>query len=253
MGQLDGKVALITGGGTGIGRATALKFAGDGADVAVNYSRSKDAADKTVADLEALGRKAVAIQADVSDESSVSRMVDETVDTLGRLDILVNNAGTTRMVPLDDLKGLTDEDWDRILSVNVKGTFYVCRAAIPKMKANGGGRIVNIASIAGTTGQGSSIAYSASKAAIICMTQSLAVSQAPEIQINAVSPGLVETRWVEGWEENNKGHARGTPMQRNALAEDVAEAIYGVATSGFVTGQNLIVDGGRSLWLSAVR
>jgi len=253
MGQLDGKVALITGGGTGIGRATALKFAGDGADVAVNYSRSKDDADKTVADLEALGRKAVAIQADVSDESSVSRMVDETVDTLGRLDILVNNAGTTRMVPLDDLEGLTDEDWDRILSVNVKGTFYVCRAAIPKMKANGGGRIVNIASIAGTTGQGSSIAYSASKAAIICMTQSLAVSQAPEIQINAVSPGLVETRWVEGWEENNKGHARGTPMQRNALAEDVAEAIYGVATSGFVTGQNLIVDGGRSLWLSAVR
>ena len=253
MGQLDGKVALITGGGTGIGRATALKFAGDGADVAVNYSRSKDDADKTVADLEALGRKAVAIQADVSDESSVSRMVDETVDTLGRLDILVNNAGTTRMVPLDDLEGLTDEDWDRILSVNVKGTFYVCRAAIPKMKANGGGRIVNIASIAGTTGQGSSIAYSASKAAIICMTQSLAVSQAPEIQINAVSPCLVETRWVEGWEENNKVHARGTPMQRNALAEDVAEAIYGVATSGFVTGQNLIVDGGRSLWLSAVR
>ena len=180
-------------------------------------------------------------------------MVDETVDTLGRLDILVNNAGTTRMVPLDDLEGLTDEDWDRILSVNVKGTFYVCRAAIPKMKANGGGRIVNIASIAGTTGQGSSIAYSASKAAIICMTQSLAVSQAPEIQINAVSPGLVETRWVEGWEENNKGHARGTPMQHNALAEDVAEAIYGVATSGFVPGQNLIVDGGRSLWLSAVR
>ena len=121
------------------------------------------------------------------------------------------------------------------------------------MKENGGGQIVSTASIAGTTGQGSSIAYSASKAAIICMTQSLAVSQAPEIQVNAVSPGLVETRWVEGWEENNAGHARGTPMRRNAMAEDVADAILALIISPFVTGQNLVVDGGRSLWLSAVK
>ncbi len=253
MGQLEGKVALITGGGTGIGRATALRFARDGADVAVNYSRSKDDADQTVADLEALGRKAVAIQADVSDNTSVVKMVEETVAALGRLDILVNNAGTTRMVPLDDLDGLTDEDWNRTVAVNVKGTFYTCRAAIPRMKETGGGRIVNVGSIAGTTGQGSSIAYAASKAAIICMTKSLAVSQAPEIQVNVVSPGLVETRWSAGWEESNQGHARSTPMHRNAQAEDVAEAIYGVATSGFVTGQNLIIDGGRTLWLSAAR
>ncbi len=253
MSKLAGKVALITGGGTGIGRATALLLAGQGADIAVNYSRSKEDAEKTVADIEALGRSAIAVRANVAEDASCRVMIDTVVTELGRLDILVNNAGTTRMVPLDDLEGLTEEDWDTIMGVNVKGTFFCCRAAIPRMKANGGGQIVNTASIAGTTGQGSSIAYSASKAAIICMTQSLAVSQAPDIQVNAVSPGLVETRWVKGWEENNAGHARGTPMQRNATAEDVADAILGLIISPFVTGQNLVVDGGRSLWLSAVR
>lgn len=253
MSNLAGKVALITGGGTGIGRATALLLAGEGVDIAVNYSRSKEESEKTVADIEALGRKAIAVQANVAEDASCRTMVDTVVTELGRLDILVNNAGTTRMVLLDDLEGLTEEDWDTIVAVNVKGTFFCCRAAIPRMKANGGGQIVNVASIAGTTGQGSSIAYSASKAAIICMTQSLAVSQAPDIQVNAVSPGLVETRWVKGWEENNAGHARGTPMQRNAVAEDVANAILGLVISDFVTGQNLVVDGGRSLWLSAVR
>lgn len=253
MPDLTGKVALITGGGTGIGRATALLLAAEGVDIAVNYSRSKEDAKKTVADIEALGRKAVALQANVADDASCRAMVDATVGELGRLDILVNNAGTTRKVDLDDLEGLTEEDWDSIVGVNVKGTFFCCRAAIPKMKANGGGQIVSVASIAGTTGQGSSIAYSASKAAIICMTQSLAVSQAPEIQVNAVSPGLVETRWVEGWDESNQGHARCTPMRRNAKPEDVADAILGLIISPFVTGQNLVVDGGRSLWLSAVR
>jgi 3-oxoacyl-[acyl-carrier protein] reductase len=253
MSKLSGKVALITGGGTGIGRATALLLAGEGVDVAVNYSRSKEDAEKTVADVKALGRKAIAVQANVAEDASCRAMVETVVSELGKLDILINNAGTTRMVALDDLEGLTEEDWDTIMDVNVKGTFFCCRAAIPKMKATGGGQIVSTASIAGTTGQGSSIAYSASKAAIICMTQSLAVSQAPEIQVNAVSPGLVETRWVAGWEENNARHAKGTPMQRNGYAEDVAEAIVGILLSPFVTGQNLVVDGGRSLWLSAVR
>jgi 3-oxoacyl-[acyl-carrier protein] reductase len=251
--KLSGKIALITGGGTGIGRATALLLAGEGADIAVNYSRSKEDAEKTVSEVEALGRKAIAVQANVAEDASCRAIVDTVFSELGRLDILVNNAGTTRMVPLDDLESLTEEDWDTIMDVNVKGTFFCCRAAIPKMKENGGGQIVNTASIAGTTGQGSSIAYSASKAGIICMTQSLAVSQAPEIQVNAVSPGLVETRWVEGWEENNAAHARGTPMRRNAVAEDVAEAILGFILNPFTTGQNLVVDGGRSLWLSAVR
>ncbi|HAA76107.1 TPA: 3-ketoacyl-ACP reductase [Candidatus Latescibacteria bacterium] len=253
MSKLEGKVALITGGGTGIGRATALLLAAEGADIAVNYSRSQDDAEKTVEDVQDIGRNTIAVQANVSEDASCRAMVETVVKELGRLDILVNNAGTTRMVPLDDLEGLTEEDWDTIMAVNVKGTFFCCRAAIPHMKTNGGGQIVNTASIAGTTGQGSSIAYSASKAAIICMTQSMAVSQAPDIQVNAVSPGLVETRWVKGWEENNARHAKGTPMQRNAEAEDVADAIVGLILSPFTTGQNLVVDGGRSLWLSAIR
>jgi len=253
MPDLSNKVALITGGGTGIGRATSLLLAANGVDIAANYSRSKEDAEKTVADVEALGRKAITVKANISGDASCRSMVDTVVSELGRLDILVNNAGTTRFVPLDDLEGLTADDWDSIMDVNVKGTFFCCRAAIPKMKDNGGGQIVNVASIAGTTGQGSSIAYSASKAANICLTQSLAVSQAPEIQVNAVSPGLVETRWVKGWEESNAVHAKGTPMRRNALAEDVADAIVGLIKSPFTTGQNLVVDGGRTLWLSAVR
>ncbi len=175
MSSLSNKVALITGGGTGIGRATALLLAGEDADIAVNYSRSKEDAEKTVADIEALGRKAIAIQANVSEDASCRAMVDTVVGELGRLDILVNNAGTTRMVPLDDLEGLSEEDWDSIIDVNVKGTFFCCRAAIPRMKENGGGQIVSTASIAGTTGQGSSIAYSASKAAMLSSCSGLMV------------------------------------------------------------------------------
>ncbi len=122
MGYLDGKVALITGGGTGIGRATALLFAGEGADVAVNYSRSQTEAETTADAIRALGRRALAVCADVSDDAAVHRMVEQVVTELGRLDILVNNAGTTQFVPLDDLEGLSDEVWDAIFDVNVKGT-----------------------------------------------------------------------------------------------------------------------------------
>ena len=247
MGRLDNQVALITGGGTGIGRATALLFAREGADVAVNYSRSKDDAEATATDIRNLGRKGIAVQADVSDDTAVRRMVDRVVDELGRLDILVNNAGITRFVPLTDLEGLTDEDWDRIIAVNLKGTFYCSRAAIPKMKANGGGQIVNTASIAGLIGQGSSIAYCASKAAVICLTQSLAVTQAPDIRVNAVSPGIVDTRWVAGQEEFLAMNREATPLKRVSTPDDVADTIFGLVSSGMVTGQNLVVDGGKTL------
>ena len=247
MGYLDGKVALITGGGTGIGRSTALLFAAEGADIAVNYSRSQADAEATVADIQKSGRKAIAVCASVADDSAVRAMADRVVGELGRLDILVNNAGTTRFVPLPDLEGLTAEAWDAIMDVNVKGTFFCSRAVIPKMRAGGGGQIINTASIAGVAGQGSSIAYSASKAAIICMTKSMAVSQGPDIRVNAVSPGVVDTRWVADQRDFLVKGAEGIPLGRVATPDDVALAIFALAISDFVTGENLVVDGGKLL------
>ena len=247
MGKLDGKVALVTGGGTGIGKAASVLFAREGADVAVNYSRSKDDAEQTASEIVQLGRKAFAVCADVSQDSSVRKMVDEVVGTLGRLDILVNNAGTTQFVPITDLEGMTEELWDRVMAVNLKGAFFCCRAAIPAMKANGGGDIVNVSSISGFTGQGSSIAYAASKAALINIGRALAVSQGPEIRVNTVAPGVVETRWIKGWEKFTDKHREVTPLGRNSTPEDVAHAIFALVTNGFITGHTLVVDGGRTL------
>ena len=246
MGRLDGKVALVTGGGTGIGRATCLLLASEGADVAVNYSRSLNEAEATAADIRALGRNSIAIRTDVSVESAVREMVDRVVGQLGRLDILVNNAGTTVFVPLADLEALTDDAWDPVFDVNVKGAFYCARAAIARMP-EAGGQIVSVASIAGTCGQGSSIAYCASKAALISLTKSLAVSQAPRIRANAVAPGIVNTRWVKGWEEFVRVNREATPLQRVAEPEDIANAILGLVVNELVTGQVLVVDGGKTI------
>ena len=241
------QVALVTGGGTGIGEATSLMFAEEGAAVAVNYSRSKDEAEAVVSKIESSGGRAVAVQADVSDDGQVCAMVDEVVATFGRLDILVNNGGTTERVQYTDLDGMTEQAWDRIMAVNAKGTFLCSRAAIKVMKEQGSGQIINTTSISAYTGQGSCIAYSASKAAIINITRALAISQAPQIRVNAVAPGVVETRWIEGMEEVTEPHREATPMKRLATPEDVALAIFGLAVNEFITGKTLVVDGGRSL------
>ena len=245
MADLEGKVALVTGGGTGIGRATSLLLAEHGADVALNYSKSKADAEATADDIRSMGRGSSAVQCNVAEDSEVRAMVDRVATELGRLDILVNNAGVTKFVALDDLESLTDDAWDPVFDVNAKGAFYCARAAIQKMLADGGGQIVNVASIAGIIGQGSSIAYCASKAAMISLTKSLAVSQAPDIRVNAVAPGVVTTRWVKGKEEFVEKNVQSTPLQRAATAEDVAEAILGLVRSTFVTGQVLVVDGGK--------
>jgi 3-oxoacyl-[acyl-carrier protein] reductase len=247
MSYLENKVALITGGGTGIGRSTALLFAKEGADVAVNYSRSQSDAEATAEDVRKLGRKAIAVQANVADDPAVRTMVDRVASEFGRLDILVNNAGTTRFVPLAELDELTGEDWDTIMDVNVKGTFFCSRAAIAKMREHDGGVIINIASIAGRSGQGSSVAYCASKAAIINMTKSLAFSQAPDIRVNAISPGLVDTRWVADQRDFFDMHRDATPLNRVASPDDIAAAIFSLVIAEFVTGENLTVDGGRLL------
>jgi 3-oxoacyl-[acyl-carrier protein] reductase len=242
--KLDGKVGLVTGGGTGTGRAICLALAAEGCSVIVNYSRSKVDAEETVQEVSKAGVSCLAIKADVSREAEV---LARTTKELSRLDVLVNCAGWTAFVPHKDLDGLTDEIWERTLDVNLRGTFYCCRAAIPHMVRQGKGSIVNIASIAGVTGAGSSIAYCASKAGILSVTRSLAVSFAPEVQVNAISPGGIEaTRWSLGQEEFNELGRRQTPMQRLASVEDIAEVVVFLAAGRhFMTGQNLVVDGGR--------
>jgi 3-oxoacyl-[acyl-carrier protein] reductase len=245
--KLEGKVGLVTGGGTGTGRAICLALAAEGCSVVVNYSRSKKDAEETAQEVTRAAVPGIAMKADVSREAEVLQMIGRTTKELGRLDVLVNCAGWTAFVPHKDLDGLTDEIWERTLDVNLRGTFYCCRAAIPHMVKQGMGSIINIASIAGVTGAGSSIAYCASKAGILSLTRSLAISFAPEVQVNAISPGGIEaTRWSIGQEEFNEMGRRRTPMQRLASVEDIAEVVMFLAAGRhFMTGQNLVIDGGR--------
>ena len=238
------KIALITGGGTGIGKAVSLALAAQGINVAVNYSRSVDEAAATVKEIEDLGALGYAIRANVADDDEVRAMIQAVIGHFGRLDFLVNCAGTTVYVPLDDLEGLRPEYWDQIMDVNVKGLFAVCRAAAPHLK-QAHGSIVNITSVGGITGMGSSIAYSASKAAAISVTKSLARVLAPEVRVNSVAPGIVMTRWVEGREEHVKKLGEHTPLGRCCNAEDVAEVVVPLLVStSMITGQTIVVDGG---------
>ncbi|MDR3592965.1 MAG: SDR family oxidoreductase [Negativicutes bacterium] len=238
------KVALITGAGTGIGRAIALALAARGIDVVVNYSRSEKEAQDTADGVRAAGASCLLHKADVSYDNEVRQMLADSIAFFGRLDYLVNCAGTTDFVDLTDMEGLKEEYWDRALGVNVKGLFFVSRAAAPHLKKTGGS-IVNITSIAGITGKGSSIAYAASKAAAISVTKSLAQVLAPEVRVNSVAPGIVLTRWVAGKEDHVKWLGQGTPLGRVCGPEDVAEIVVPLLLSaGMMTGQTLVVDGG---------
>ncbi|TAK25840.1 MAG: glucose 1-dehydrogenase [Chloroflexota bacterium] len=243
---MTGKVAVVTGGGTGIGRASALLLAGDGANVVVNYSRSEADAAATVADIEKLGVKACAVKADVSKRDQCERLIDEAKKAFGRVDVLVNSAGMTRFVPYPNLDDLDDEIWDAILKTNLMSAFWCSRAAARLMSAQGDGAIVNIASIAGHGTNASSIPYAVSKGAMITLTKTMARALAPKVRVNAVAPGVVETRWV-GDNEDFKAQGRAsTPLGRNASAEDVARAVrYLAVDATFVTGQIHNVDGGR--------
>lgn len=242
--DLQDKVAIVTGGGTGIGRATSLALARRGVAVAVNYSRSRDDAEATARDVEGPGGRAIAVQADVADEGQVRAMVERVVDELGGVDLLVNNAGTTRYIALDDLDSVADEVWDRIFAVNVKGPFYCARAVAPHMRTRGGGAIVNVGSLSGLTGDGSSLPYAVSKAAIAGLTRSLARALAPEIRVCNVAPGIVETRWTQGREEHVRRLSAGSPLRRTATPEDVAEMVCALLANDAVTGQTIPVDGG---------
>ncbi len=248
--QLAGKAAIVTGGGTGVGRATALELARQGCSVLVNYSRSRDDAERTAGEIEEHGVKALAVQTDVSDDASCRKMVDAAVKAFGRVDLLVNNAGTTKFVLATDLDNVTDEDWQRIYAVNVIGPFHCARAVREPMLSGGGGQIINVTSVAAFAGKGSSIPYTASKAALNNLTIALARTLAPRIRVNAVAPGFITGRWLEqglgpAYEKAKQTHADACPLEKVCEPGDVAAAIMSLVTgSAMVTGQVLIVDGG---------
>ena len=248
--ELEGKAALVTGGGTGVGRATVLALARRGCSVVVNYSRSQADAERTAAEAAALGVRAVPVQADVADDAACRRLVDTAVRELGRLDVLVNNAGTTVFVPHARLDAISGDDWSRVLGVNLIGPFQMARAAKGPMEAAGGGAIVNVSSVAGIAGIGSSIPYCASKAGLNVLTVILARTLGPKIRVNAVAPGFITGRWLaEGlgpaYEPVKKAMEARAPLGRVCDPEDVARVIVAlIADADMVTGQVVPVEGG---------
>ncbi len=253
--ELKGRVALVTGGAGGIGGATVLALARAGvAGVAINYRSSKSEAERLAAKARRIGAEPLCVQGDVRDDAQVRALVSQVGDHFGRLDVLVNNAGYTRWVPLSDLDGLTDEIWDETLDVNLKAAFRTTRAAAPLLKAQQG-MVINVSSMSGVlaTPTLSSLAYGASKAALIYMTRALAVALAPEVRVNAVAPAFTDTKWMSQhygpeYEAVLARSSANFPLGRVATPEDIAGAILGLVVGGdFVTGQTLLVDGGLSL------
>ena len=250
MGSKARPVALVTGSATGVGRACVLQFAARGYDVVVNYSRSVEEANETARKATSVGAEVLLVQCDVSDEALVQQMIEKIRDKFGRLDVLVNNAATTKFINHSDLDSMTEELWDRILGVNVKGAFFVTRAAAPLLREGEGGSVVSVSSVAGITGSGSSIAYCASKGALNTMTKSLARALAPEIRVNAVCPGPIESRWIrEGSPETSiEAMVADYPIPKASMPEDIADAVvfFSLGTT-MATGQLLSIDGGQTL------
>jgi len=236
-------VALVTGSSSGIGEAVARSLAAEGASVVVNSARSVEAGKRVAGELP----DASYVQADVADEGSARELVDATVATYGRLDVLVNNAGTTVVIPHHDLEAVTPDVWRRILDVNVIGTWQVTVAALPHLRASGAGSIVNVTSLAGVRQTGSSIPYAASKAALNHLTRLLANVVGPDVRVNAVAPGLVDTPWTADWDTVREVVRSSAPLQRTGQPEDIAEVVLGLVRSAYTTGQVVVVDGGLGL------
>ncbi len=248
--RLEGKIALVTGGSRGIGAACCRLLAEAGCDVAVNYRRRADAASAVVRDVEGVGRRAVVVAADVMNPMHVDAMVGTVVDRLGGLDILVNNAGIWVEGSID---AMTDADWARMIGVNLSGVFHLCRAAVPAMRARGGGSIVNIASTAGQRGEAHHAHYAASKGGMIALTKSLAVELAPDgIRVNAVSPGWIRTDMTEELltpERIGESLKEPIPLGRPGDPADVAGPVVFLCSNlaRHMTGAVLNVNGGAVL------
>ncbi len=243
------RAALVTGSATGVGRATVLRFARLGFDVVVNYAHSEAEARETANLAREHGGQVLLCQADVSSSRSVDEMLRQVDTEFGRLDVLVNNAAVTRFIPHSDLDTLTESVWDEILGVNLKGPYFCIKAALPLLKQSDAPAVVNVSSVAGLGGEGSSVAYAASKGALNTMTKSLARSLAP-VRVNAVCPGPIDSRWLRNVMSEEQLHKRveGYPIPRPAQPDDIADAILYLATgTSMTTGQCLVLDGGRTM------
>ena len=246
--RLDHKIAVIVGGAGAIGAETARLLASKGAQIAIVHRKNEP--ERTNAVLKSLsGSGHKAYTASVTDSASLKQVAEQIKSEMGNANILINAAGFTETVPLNDLEGLTDELIDRIFQVNWRGVFATIRAFAPQMKEAKDAVVVNISSIAATTGTGSNLAYAASKAATDLMTKSLAKALSPDMRVVGISPGVVNTGFVPGRSESfNQKAASATPLRRVGEAEDVAQAILALTTSlAFATGTTLVVDGGRHL------
>ncbi|WP_458068366.1 SDR family NAD(P)-dependent oxidoreductase [Rhodanobacter sp. BL-MT-08] len=248
----DRRKALVTGGGTGIGRSAVLALADAGYDIAINYASSIKAAEAVAAEAQARGAKTLLLQCDVSDDTAVRAMLQKVEDAFGHLDALVNNAGTTATWKVRDLESLDMDAWDRTFAVNVRGTFQVTRAAVRLLKKGSDPAVVNTASIVGLRPGPQPPPYSASKAALINLTKTLAWNLGPEIRVNAVAPGWMEGEWMERmladkYDDLMGKRARATPLRRCVTAYDVAQTMLDLLRPNrFVTGEIVVIDGGFS-------
>jgi 3-oxoacyl-[acyl-carrier protein] reductase len=253
------KVAIVTGSATGLGAACAVDLAGRGWNVAINYTKSKKEADETYEKVKAKGVQAILVQADMGQDADCRKLAAETLKAWGRVDGLINNAGTTKFQSQGDLEGVTPEDFDRILRVNVTGPYMMSRAVYPTMKkqwdeAGDRGSICNISSIAGVMGIGTSIPYAASKGALNTLTLSLARWFGPAVRVNTVCPGFIQTRWLLGalgqddYEKLKNSQETSTPLRQAGTPEQMAEAvIFFITSASNITGEFLIVDAGTHL------
>ncbi|HEU5084669.1 MAG TPA: SDR family oxidoreductase [Acidimicrobiales bacterium] len=241
--EFAGRVALVTGSSSGIGEEIARRLAAGGAHVVVNSATSVEAG---TAVAESLPTESAYVQADISDQDQCRALLDATVERFGKLDYLVNNAGWTTVIPHDDLDALTDDIFRRTFDVNVFGTWWLTKAAMPLLKASDDGNVVSITSLAGVRPVGSSIAYAMTKAALNHMTVLLAKSHSP-VRVNAVAPGLVETPWTADWGPLHEAVSAMAPVHRSATPADCAEATLALIRTKYATGHVFLVDGGMSL------
>ena len=247
--DLNGKTALVTGGSGDLGKAIAEALAASGADVAVSYVGEAARAGVVVETVRRAGRRSLAVQLDQREPKSVDECVGNVIGYFGRIDILVNNGGWNIGIPFGELDALTPQIWDRVLETNLRGPFLLSRAFAPELRRHKCGRVINIASLAGIAPGGSSIAYAASKAALIHLTHCLAVALAPDVTVNCVAPGLVEgTRMAERVPEAMKQRTRAlSVLGRTGSADDIAQMVVGYCRMDSVTGQTVVVDGGNPM------